>query len=110
LGGGDSLVVAVFCVVEFLVGILGRAVPYLELGAIGILAAGTKYTGKNIRYDHRSRIYYIDHLHVHAFGAIVERDGAVRSKLPLLVGPATTIRHYDRRTVLIVSAEAFCVI
>lgn len=52
----------------------------------------------------------IHHLHVHALSPIIERYSTIRSKLPLLVGPASAIRNHDRCAIFVVGTEAFRVI
>jgi len=86
--GPFDMVVAEFSVIELLVGVPGGAIPHLELVTVGVLAASD----------------------VQAFPTVIEGDCTVRSKLPLLVRPAGTIRHYDRCAILVVGAEAFRVI
>jgi len=86
--GPFDMVVTEFRVAEFLVRIFRRAIPHLEFSAVRVLPAGN----------------------VQAFSTVIEGDGTVRSKLPLLVRAAFTIGHYDWCAVLVVGAEAFRVI
>lgn len=82
--GPFDMVVTEFCVAEFLIGVLGAAVPYLKLGAIGILSTGDIYT----------------------LSTVVNRDGTVRAECPFLVRGTCTTGYLDRSAVLIVSSEA----
>jgi len=82
--GPFDMVVAEFCVAEFLVGVSGATVPYLKLGPISILAARDIYT----------------------LGTLVKRDGTVRAKRPFLIRGTCARGYFDGSTVLIISSEA----
>ena len=78
----NSLVVPIFCVVEFLVIIFGT-IPDLEFITIGIGTIGD----------------------IQALSSIIERDGTIGTELPLLVITTSAVGNLDRSTVHVICTE-----